>query len=102
MQLFFIRNPRIIWKYIGAVGIILSLSFFPARVLNNAYVTGGFFTRLKHFDSEHPERLLPEVQKLPDKCRTPYSYDGQFYAQIALIFNLDKEIMDQVIDNPTY
>jgi hypothetical protein len=102
MQLLFLRNSIVLWNRIGALCVFLLLSFFPARILYTSYVPGGFFTRLIHFDSERPVRLLPEVQKLPAECKTPNSYDGQFYAQIGLVLSLDKEILDQVIDNPAY
>jgi hypothetical protein len=45
---------------------------------------------------------LPEVNQLPDDCKVTNGYDGQFYAQIALVPFLDKEVLVNVIDNPAY
>jgi hypothetical protein len=80
----------------------LFVAFFPAAILLKGYVPGGGFTRLIHFDRDYPHRLLPEVQALPDECKVENGYDGQFYAQIALVPDLNKDVLDQVIDTPSY
>jgi len=94
----FVKVMRIVFP----ICFFMLLSFFPARMLYKAYVPEGFFTRLIYFNNENPARLLPEAQALPEACKTPNDYDGQFYAQIALVLNLDRDILDQVIDNPAY
>ena len=76
--------------------------FFPLAILFKGYVPGGGFTRLIHLDRDYPQRLLPEARALPDKCKVANGYDGQFYAQIALLPFLNKKVLDQVIDAPSY
>jgi hypothetical protein len=78
------------------------LSFFPVTLLVKAYVPGGGFTKLIFFDIDYPRFQLPEVNQLPDDSKVKEGYDGQFYAQIALVPYLEKEVLVNVIDSPAY
>lgn len=101
------KEREVSWKFLPGTTVIRTMvfflaSFFPLAILLEGYVPGGGFTRLIHIDKDYPQRLLPEARALPDQCKVSNGYDGQFYAQIALVPFLNKKVLDQVIDAPSY
>jgi hypothetical protein len=58
-----------------AVFVVSVMGFYDAR-------TG--FTTLIRFGAQFETMALPTLRALPHQIDTPYGYDGQFYAQLAL------------------
>jgi hypothetical protein len=57
---------------------------------------------LVHFGQNFAQRALPEVRALNPPTLSPWGYDGQFYAQLALDPTLANSGFERALDNPPY
>jgi hypothetical protein len=57
---------------------------------------------LIHFGENFQHRALPEVREIAPPTLSPWGYDGQFYAQVALDLTLRNPDFEQALDNPPY
>ncbi len=96
-----IGNSDRAWR-IGRVVIVLMLVIVPLKLLVDAYIPGHGFLSLLHFGSKFSSTRLPEINELVPPPRSPYGYDGQFYAQLALYPSLRGEDIAEALDQPAY
>jgi hypothetical protein len=57
---------------------------------------------LIRFGENFEARALPEVRALDPPALSPWGYDGQFYAQIALDPTLQNPDLERALDSPHY
>ena len=91
---YFHAYPRA-WVTMIIVGI------FPLIILTNAFQGPGILS-LIYFGKNYQDRQMMQLQGAHIPRSTPYGYDGQMYAQIALDpFLISSAVFDGV-DNPAY
>jgi hypothetical protein len=89
-------------RKIGRVAVVLMLFVVPLKLLVDSYVPGHGFLSLIHFGANFSSTRLSEINEFVPSPRSPYGYDGQFYAQIALHPSLRDEGIAKALDKPTY
>ncbi|MGD9975753.1 MAG: hypothetical protein AB7S77_22065 [Desulfatirhabdiaceae bacterium] len=60
------------------------LSIMPILILLTSFDSRYGFLQLIHFGQNFQDNVLPEIRDFDMPELTPYGYDGQFYAQIAV------------------
>jgi len=86
----------------GPVMVAGLVLFFGWMVLRQHHPVYGL-TRFFQLDTEFAARALPEIDRYPVYVhRDTGSYDGQFYAQLALRPTLQDPQLATAIDNPAF
>jgi hypothetical protein len=88
-----------VWQTAAA---LLLLSLLPALLYWTWCTPERGCLALIHFGENFAQRALPEVQTLEPPTLSPWGYDGQFYAQIALDPTLRDPGLEQALDLPHY
>ena len=96
-----IGNSDRAWR-IGRFVIVLMLVMVPLKLLVDSYVPGHGFLSLIHFGAKFSSTRLPEINEFVPPPRSPYGYDGQFYAQLALYPSLRGKSIAEALDQPAY
>ena len=96
------KGRRTKWQLIGPAIVLVVLAALPAGFVLNAYSSQDGFLRLIYFGQNFKESSLPEVQAIDPPRKSEWGYDGQFYAQVALVPLLNRDDLSSALDNPTY
>lgn len=89
-----------LWKQ--RLAALLLLSLLPVLLYWTWCTPERGCLALIHFGQNFAARALPEVRALDPPALSPWGYDGQFYAQIALEPTLRSPELEQALDNPHY
>jgi hypothetical protein len=81
---------------------LLLLSLLPALLFWTWCTPQHGCLALVHFGENFAARALPEVREIAPPTLSPWGYDGQFYAQVALDPTLRNPSLEQALDNPPY
>lgn len=73
-----------IFKKLITAGLLLILLIPPVNLLIKTSLHTGGVIGLIHFGKRFQESALPEIRKLSPRPVSPYGYDAQFYAPMAL------------------
>jgi len=93
MQVVMAQRTRLLYAMALAVFAVSVVGFYDAR-------TG--FTTLIRFGAQFESRALPTLRALPYQIDSPYGYDGQFYAQLALDPLTRDPAIEDALDNFPY
>lgn len=74
----------------------------PLHIIKAHYSPDSRFLGLIYFGQRFVPSQLPEVAALSPPALSPWGYDGQFYAQIALRPALLEQDIIEALDNPSY
>jgi hypothetical protein len=74
-----------IQNHLIGIALLAMLLAPPARILLKHYTANSGFLGLIYFGREYKESALPEVREISPVTSSPRGYDGQFYAQLALL-----------------
>lgn len=97
-----LRTPRRAIVTSLCVFSVCLLLVVPFQILKTHYTSGNGFLGLIYFGQRFADRQLPEVSALSPPALSPWGYDGQFYAQLALRPSLAGEEIIAALDNPSY
>jgi len=84
-----------------AMVLLAILVAMPLRTLLVHFSKESGFLSMIEFGAQFRQRALPEVRELAPPASSR-SYDGQFYAQIALRPTLEDRALEAALDNPRY
>lgn len=93
---------KITQKALLQIIFVCVLIAIPLRIVKNHYSAEDKFLGLIYFGEKFEEHSLPEVKKIDPARSSPYGYDGQFYAQIALRPTLQDPALVDAVDNIGY
>jgi len=82
--------------------VVVTLLALPTAVVLKGYAAHDGFLRLIYFGQKFADTSLPEVRAIDPPRLTEWGYDGQFYAQVALVPLLDRPELSRAVDDPTY
>jgi len=75
-----------------------ALAIMPILILVTGFDSKNGFLRLVHFGQNFQDTRIQEIQKINLPNLTPWGYDGQFYAQIAV----DPSLRHEGLKKATY
>lgn len=84
------------------VCILLLLALLPTWYVVKQHDPQKGFTSLVFFGEKRQAQALPEVRELKLAVNSPYGYDGQFYAQVAVDPLLRNPGFRQALDAPAF
>jgi len=84
------------------IAALLLLSLLPTLLYWTWCTPERGCLALIRFGENFEAQALPEVRALDPPVLSPWGYDGQFYAQIALDPTLQNPELEQALDNPHY
>jgi hypothetical protein len=89
-------------KRLGKIFALVGLVALPASIAFENYSSQYGFLGLIYFGKEFKDTSLPEVRDINPPTETDSGYDGQFYAQVALVPLLNRKDLSAALDDPTY
>jgi len=82
--------------------VLVAITLIPTCYIIGHYNPQQKFTSLILFGSEFQNRVLPEIKLLNPAVDSPYGYDGQFYAQLAIDPFLQRPDLRKMSDNAAF
>jgi hypothetical protein len=82
--------------------ILLAVGLLPTCYVLKHYHPQTQFTSLILFGAEFQGSALAEIKAMKPAVDSPFGYDGQFYAQLAVDPLLKNPQLQKALDNPVY
>jgi hypothetical protein len=84
------------------VAIVVIACLIPACYVLKHYNSQTQFTSLIYFGAEFRNSALTEIKAMRPAVDSPYGYDGQFYAQVAIDPLLRNPQLQKALEDPVY
>ncbi len=89
-------------RTIRSVAFVALISSVPIALLVWGFDRDSGFLGFLQVGSDFESRALPELRAARPPMDSPYGYDGQFYAQVALDPTLGRPDLPHALDNSAY